>query len=397
MPGPRISYVDPSDGQRPRHDRRIRALRARGHAAAGKPGDPRACAGDLLVVRQHLARRVQERRRRPQHQGAVPHLRLALGAVRVLRQPALDQGGQGRPQGRRLFRPDQFRESRRATTSGRRRRSPMPRRSPGICRPTTNCGRACTSTSASRSWSRSAISSPSPWASSAGCARSNIEHHQILAGTDGSMAPGFETEDALKRSKQAADYWAKIERQTRDAGRRVTTVNATGGVRHSPATRSAARPRASRASASRASASATARSKCSATSTSTSASARSSPSSARPAAARPRCCAASTACCRTMPARSGSATSASTEPIAGVAMVFQHFGLFPWKTVFDNVAYGLRMAGAPQGRDRAQGAGVHQAGRARRLRDRPSPIRCPAACSSAAGWRARSRSSRTCC
>ncbi len=37
----------------------------------------------------------------------------------------------------------------------------------------------------------------------------NIEHHQILAGTDGSMAPGFETEEALKRSKDAADYWAK--------------------------------------------------------------------------------------------------------------------------------------------------------------------------------------------
>ena len=37
-----------------------------------------------------------------------------------------------------------------------------------------------------------------------------------------------------------------------------------------------------------------------------------------------------------------------TEPIAGVAMVFQHFGLFPWKTVFENVAYGLRMAGAPR-------------------------------------------------
>jgi ABC-type nitrate/sulfonate/bicarbonate transport system ATPase subunit len=33
------------------------------------------------------------------------------------------------------------------------------------------------------------------------------------------------------------------------------------------------------------------------------------------------------------------------EPIAGMAMVFQHFGLFPWKTVYDNVAYGLRMAG----------------------------------------------------
>jgi len=37
-----------------------------------------------------------------------------------------------------------------------------------------------------------------------------------------------------------------------------------------------------------------------------------------------------------------------TRPIAGVAMVFQHFGLFPWKTVYDNVAYGLRMAGAPK-------------------------------------------------
>jgi NitT/TauT family transport system ATP-binding protein len=36
-----------------------------------------------------------------------------------------------------------------------------------------------------------------------------------------------------------------------------------------------------------------------------------------------------------------------TEPIAGMAMVFQHFGLFPWKTVHDNVSYGLRMAGVP--------------------------------------------------
>jgi NitT/TauT family transport system ATP-binding protein len=36
-----------------------------------------------------------------------------------------------------------------------------------------------------------------------------------------------------------------------------------------------------------------------------------------------------------------------TEPIAGMAMVFQHFGLFPWKTVTDNVGYGLRMAGVP--------------------------------------------------
>ena len=37
----------------------------------------------------------------------------------------------------------------------------------------------------------------------------NIEHHQVLAGTDASMAPGFETEDELKQSKAQADYWAK--------------------------------------------------------------------------------------------------------------------------------------------------------------------------------------------
>lgn len=36
----------------------------------------------------------------------------------------------------------------------------------------------------------------------------DIEHHQILAGTSASMAPGFETDDALKRSKQDPDYWA---------------------------------------------------------------------------------------------------------------------------------------------------------------------------------------------
>jgi len=36
------------------------------------------------------------------------------------------------------------------------------------------------------------------------------------------------------------------------------------------------------------------------------------------------------------------------EPRAGVAMVFQHFGLFPWKTVFQNVGYGLKLAGVPK-------------------------------------------------
>ncbi|MER3459732.1 MAG: nitrate ABC transporter ATP-binding protein [candidate division GAL15 bacterium] len=39
-----------------------------------------------------------------------------------------------------------------------------------------------------------------------------------------------------------------------------------------------------------------------------------------------------------------------TFPRPDVAMVFQHFGLFPWKTVWENVAYGLRV----QGRSRAE-------------------------------------------
>jgi alkylhydroperoxidase family enzyme len=37
----------------------------------------------------------------------------------------------------------------------------------------------------------------------------DIEHHQILAGTDGSMAPGFETWEDLQKSKADPGYWAR--------------------------------------------------------------------------------------------------------------------------------------------------------------------------------------------
>ena len=37
-------------------------------------------------------------------------------------------------------------------------------------------------------------------------------------------------------------------------------------------------------------------------------------------------------------------------PPQGVAMVFQHFGLLPWKTVYDNAAFGLAMVHAPTAR-----------------------------------------------
>jgi hypothetical protein len=35
----------------------------------------------------------------------------------------------------------------------------------------------------------------------------NIDHHQVLPGTDASMAPGFKTAEELAHSKAAATYW----------------------------------------------------------------------------------------------------------------------------------------------------------------------------------------------
>jgi alkylhydroperoxidase family enzyme len=41
----------------------------------------------------------------------------------------------------------------------------------------------------------------------------NIEHHEVMAGTDASMAPGFETLGALKTTKASPDYWASSNPQ----------------------------------------------------------------------------------------------------------------------------------------------------------------------------------------
>jgi len=40
----------------------------------------------------------------------------------------------------------------------------------------------------------------------------NIDHHQVLAGTSASMAPGYESEEALQHSKSDPQYWAKQRR-----------------------------------------------------------------------------------------------------------------------------------------------------------------------------------------
>jgi alkylhydroperoxidase family enzyme len=37
----------------------------------------------------------------------------------------------------------------------------------------------------------------------------DIEHHEVLPGTDASMAPGFRTAQELADSKASPDYWAR--------------------------------------------------------------------------------------------------------------------------------------------------------------------------------------------
>jgi alkylhydroperoxidase family enzyme len=42
----------------------------------------------------------------------------------------------------------------------------------------------------------------------------NIDHHQVLAGTAASMAPGCETADTLQKSKADPNYWGKMPTRT---------------------------------------------------------------------------------------------------------------------------------------------------------------------------------------
>ena len=37
----------------------------------------------------------------------------------------------------------------------------------------------------------------------------DIEHHEVLPGTDASMAPGFGTAEDLATAKASQDYWAR--------------------------------------------------------------------------------------------------------------------------------------------------------------------------------------------
>jgi iron(III) transport system ATP-binding protein len=98
-------------------------------------------------------------------------------------------------------------------------------------------------------------------------------------------------------------------------------------------------------------------------------------------------------------ASSSAATTSRSVPATerDIGMVFQDYALFPDKTVFDNVAYGLRARGrtrsAPSQRKVGQAlerVGLQALASATRRR-------CRAASGSAWRWRARWSSSRRCC
>ena len=89
------------------------------------------------------------------------------------------------------------------------RARPTPRRSPGACR-TDDAG----------FWDRLHAHFSEPELVELGCAIAltfgqqswirllGIDHHQYMAGTAASMAPGFRTAEELAATKASPDYWA---------------------------------------------------------------------------------------------------------------------------------------------------------------------------------------------
>ena len=126
------------------------------------------------------------------------------------------------------------------------------------------------------------------------------------------------------------------------------------------------------------------------------------PSSGPRDAARPRCCARSPASSRVDAGHirfGGEDVTARPPQERATAMVFQSYALWPHMTVFDNVAYGLRLRRVPRAQIARARAGRPGPGRdrRRRRRSRPaSPARCRAASSSAWPSPARSSSSPAC-
>ena len=104
----------------------------------------------------------------------------------------------------------QLRERRRVRRAARRPRSPTPRRSPGTSTPTTRSGTACTRTSREPELVELGCMIGLTLGQQSWLRLLNIDHHEVMPGTDASMAPGFETREALEAARPGGDYWAKV-------------------------------------------------------------------------------------------------------------------------------------------------------------------------------------------
>ena len=72
-----------------------------------------------------------------------------------------------------------------------------------------------------------------------------------------------------------------------------------------------------------------------------------------------------------------------------VAMVFQSYALYPQKTVFENIAFGLRLRGVPGARDRPARCATPPSSSRSRTCSSAGRTSCPAA--SASAWRSAAR------
>ena len=152
-----------------------------------------------------------------------PSLRLALRDLRVLRQPALDQGGRGGKLNE--AQDDDLINFEKSAKYNEREKAALAYAEAITWRLDTD----------DTFWERMHKHFSEPELVELGCFIAltmgqqswlrllNIEHHQVMAGTSASMAPGFETAEALAKSKASAGLLGE-ERQGGEEKRSIAAL-----------------------------------------------------------------------------------------------------------------------------------------------------------------------------